>query len=301
MSENPAGITAEDSSPHYSAAYCYVLVHPDGETKWYAGHDRDIALLNLPAFLGAASPQVFGKSQIRHSRIRTNDRYEDSGTAIMVPTDNIELQRVYLTSAPVQIKAYVIRVASDELGNVAPEIDFATNAMIVTSGVLSGFIFEKNVIAATLTPEPFYTNAPVPRMYFQRECNHQLYGPGCRLDKADFAFESEIVSVNPAQKEIVILGRKSGEEASWFEAGLMAHDVTGMKLTIGWAEDSGASDTKLKMLTWSPEFAPGQTLTAYAGCARTVAHCRDKFDNVANFGGFPTIPNRNIVINGAAP
>jgi len=32
---------------------------------------------------------------------------------------------------------------------------------------------------------------------------------------------------------------------------------------------------------------------AFAGCDRTLADCRDKFDNLAKFMGFPWIPGRN--------
>jgi hypothetical protein len=31
----------------------------------------------------------------------------------------------------------------------------------------------------------------------------------------------------------------------------------------------------------------------YAGCDHLLATCRDRFSNVANFGGFPWIPQKN--------
>jgi uncharacterized phage protein (TIGR02218 family) len=36
--------------------------------------------------------------------------------------------------------------------------------------------------------------------------------------------------------------------------------------------------------------APGDTVTLYAGCDRTMATCNSKFNNLANFGGQPFIP-----------
>lgn len=36
--------------------------------------------------------------------------------------------------------------------------------------------------------------------------------------------------------------------------------------------------------------AAGDTFTAKAGCDKQLATCRDRFSNVVNFGGFPTVP-----------
>jgi hypothetical protein len=34
-------------------------------------------------------------------------------------------------------------------------------------------------------------------------------------------------------------------------------------------------------------------VTLYPGCAHTRTACKDKFNNLANFGGFPLIPSKN--------
>jgi len=36
-----------------------------------------------------------------------------------------------------------------------------------------------------------------------------------------------------------------------------------------------------------------QSVTLYPGCSHTIADCRDKFNNLVNFGGFPWIPSKN--------
>jgi uncharacterized phage protein (TIGR02218 family) len=37
----------------------------------------------------------------------------------------------------------------------------------------------------------------------------------------------------------------------------------------------------------------GDTGTAVAGCDKTLATCRDTFDNVMNFRGFPHVPGND--------
>jgi hypothetical protein len=41
---------------------------------------------------------------------------------------------------------------------------------------------------------------------------------------------------------------------------------------------------------WSQAILPGTTYTIYPGCDGLATTCRDKFDNTANFRGFPYIP-----------
>jgi hypothetical protein len=40
----------------------------------------------------------------------------------------------------------------------------------------------------------------------------------------------------------------------------------------------------------------GQTLEVWPGCDKTLAACRDKFNNAPRFGGFPHIPDKNPVL-----
>jgi uncharacterized phage protein (TIGR02218 family) len=44
------------------------------------------------------------------------------------------------------------------------------------------------------------------------------------------------------------------------------------------------------------DIAVGDTVTAIAGCDRMLATCRDTFDNVVNFRGFPNVPGRDKLI-----
>jgi uncharacterized phage protein (TIGR02218 family) len=42
--------------------------------------------------------------------------------------------------------------------------------------------------------------------------------------------------------------------------------------------------------------APGDTFAVTAGCDKRFATCRDRFDNVLNFRGFPHIPGNDFVM-----
>lgn len=41
------------------------------------------------------------------------------------------------------------------------------------------------------------------------------------------------------------------------------------------------------------DLTTGATLRFYAGCNHSVVTCKDKFNNVNNYGGCPFVPTRN--------
>jgi uncharacterized phage protein (TIGR02218 family) len=43
--------------------------------------------------------------------------------------------------------------------------------------------------------------------------------------------------------------------------------------------------------------AEGDTFTVTAGCDKRFATCRDRFDNIVNFRGFPHIPGNDFVVS----
>jgi len=288
---------AEEQSPDLASAYCYAIGTPDGQGLFLTSWDLPITITGLPAFSGSNDPQVFQPGQVRHGPITTNDRFEARATSLAITAENDELRRYFTTAAPARLSASIIRIVGANL-RTTQTLDYATHCLIAERGIISSFTFRGMEIGAALTPEAFHENRAIPRYYCQRRCNHSLYGPGCGLDKTLFAYPSEIVSINAAQKEIVIDGQASGVPETRFNAGHFYHDETGFNFTIASSKYEDG-DTRLKLVTWHPELEEGDLITAYYGCAHTVADCT-LFGNLANFGGFSFIPATNPTLNGAA-
>lgn len=292
--QNPAFL-GEEQSPHLRAAYAYVIQEPGGSVLCLTGWDHDLVIQGLPAAWGVSDPQTFTPAPIRHGAITVNDRFEQRSTNLTLSSENDSMRRFFTTSAPVRLKAWILRLVGTRLVN-GDALDYLNNAIVVEAGILSNWTFQGSEIAVQLTPEAFHTDRAVPRFYFERQCNHPLYGEGCGLSREDFKFETTIVSVNPAQKELVVTGQASGVPETRFNAGHLFHDASGLFFTIGWSAYDGAN-TKLKLVTWHPDLAVADTITAYHGCRHTVSDCQ-LFGNEANFGGFPYVPNSNPTING---
>ncbi len=293
--QQPPEYFANEQAPHMAATYVYVIQHDDGTRVYYSGFDREITLVNLPADICPEGEALFLPSQIKHGAVTNNDKFEERATVLTIDSNDQRFRRFCVTAAAVKLRCWIIRLSAGD--EIPDEVNYLTSCFVVESGILSKFAFSGMTIAAEVVPEPYFVNFSVPRVWCQKQCNHALYGEGCYLNKDGFAFTTTIVSVDPAARTIIISGRKSGAPADWFEAGMFRHPESGLNYAIAWSAFEDVSDTLLKLGYWNPELAPGQALTAYAGCRRTTADCLNKFNNAANFGGFAFVPGRNPVTN----
>ncbi len=294
LGNQPPEYFGEEQSPHLSAAYAYVIQHDDGTQQYFTGTDQIIVMENIPTAVVPAGTATFLPGQIQHGKITSNDRFENRGVTMSITSEDQRLRRFFTMAAAVKLKAWIIRISQERLEGT---VDFTKNALIVESGILAKFGFSGMVVSCELTPEPYFVDRSIPRFFCEKTCNHPLYGPGCNLDKEDWKFATKILSVDRAERLIVVEGQKADVDENWFQAGHFKHDVTKLFFAIAWSEHVGP-DTRLKLAYWHPELAINSTLTAYAGCRHTVEDCAGKFENEANFGGFPFVPNRNPVTNG---
>lgn len=295
MPEIPLPAFGEEQAPHLAASYAYVIEEPGGSKMFLVGWSADVSIANLPAAFGAADPQTFTAAPIKHGPINSNDKFQSRSTSMSLPTNNDSMRRFFTTAAPVRLKVWIMRLVGDAL-RTDQVLDYERHAWIIESGVISQWSFQGIEIACTITPESFHSDRSIPRFYFERQCNHPLYGIGCGLDKTSFDWATDIVSVNSAQREIVVTGQAPGVPETRFGAGHFDHDATGLTFTIAWSAYDGGN-TKFKLLTWHPDLAPGDTLTAYHGCRHTTEDCA-LFGNLANFGGFPRVPSSNPTLQG---
>jgi hypothetical protein len=291
----PAHFRGEEKASAQSSAYGYVIKHPDGTFQFLTGLDVALSVANLPDIFGAAEPQEFTPTQIRHGIIAAQSKYEPRHVNLSVPSVDTRLRRFLVTAAPVKIQAWILRFNAAAI-QAGQALDYENDGLILESGILGQFAFSGGTILSELTPEVYLQSGGVPRYYSQRRCNHVFGSRACGVALADVSFATTIASLNPIQREMTITGQKADVAADYFSAGHFRHTLLGMDFAVGWSEFDGGN-TKLKLTTWHPEFDAGQAITAYAGCRHTVADCR-RFENAANFGGFPHVPKKNPSVNG---
>ena len=122
------------------------------------------------------------------------------------------------------------------------------------------------------------------RIKFQRTCPHALYGPRCQVNDDTYKLKGSIESFTSTTISVPIC---SSKEDGYFSGGkvrladgtmLFIISHVGSELTLI-REFSGAS---IKDNVW-----------VHPGCNKSVSTCKDKFNNLIHFGGFPYIPTQN--------
>jgi len=94
-----------------------------------------------------------------------------------------------------------------------------------------------------------------------------------------------------------------GADSGWFDYGLFTV-TSGPNSGTGRGRMEIKSYTPGQIVLQQPFFYPllgTETYTAIAGCNKTAAVCKAKFDNLLNFGGFPFVPGQDKIIQVAQP
>jgi uncharacterized phage protein (TIGR02218 family) len=124
----------------------------------------------------------------------------------------------------------------------------------------------------------------MPRNLWSPTCIHSLYDSGCGIVKGTYGASGAVGAGSTAtliNTSVAAVGQLQGELV--FSSGINANLVATVKSVV-----AGTSLTLMYPLPNAP--ATGDSFTVYFGCDHTQATCNAKFNNLANFRGFPYVP-----------
>ena len=164
---------------------------------------------------------------------------------------------------------------------------------------------ESEKVVAKCDPWASVLKRKLPRFMFQTSCNYTVFHPetcGAPFYMHETSAQVSAVSLSdrPPTIDVDLLNPSSPRAASWKSADWLA----GGKVECG----AGASyetraiiasalvsgDTIRLTLNARLTVAVTDVVTISPGCDGTAETCKTKFNNFARFGGFPSIPNRNL-------
>lgn len=127
------------------------------------------------------------------------------------------------------------------------------------------------------------------RYGYQKNCPHVLYASNtCKVNKADFLLSATVTAIDGLTISATEFGTKPD---GWFSGGFLEYALpSGMTERRMIVNHVGEDITIIGL---PAGMAVGDTISSYPGCDRTVDTCVAKFNNLANFGGFPHSPGRN--------
>jgi len=159
-------------------------------------------------------------------------------------------------------------------------------ASVVFIGQKKNVSFQGNTGKVECVGFEHFLKMPVPTFRYQITCNHKLFDTGCRLTKTSYKI-STAVTLNADKTQLT--SSDFGAKANGYF--IRGHVDFGVESRMIVAHIGNVVTLAYKMV----ELASGDTVDVYPGCDGRIETCKNKYDNVVNFLGFPFIPKDNPV------
>ena len=172
----------------------------------------------------------------------------------------------------------------------------AADAPLMWVGYVSSVKYKDEIVSSVLCNTQAATlNRKGLRLAWERQCPHALYDNQCRVNPVEWGVQATIS---------VLSHNWFGFILPFGEISAGGHDVTLDRFQNGyieWVTGLGYTDRRAILTPYQGGFVLiGQTdgldigtnIRMYPGCARTPFDCK-KFNNIANYGGFPFLPGRS--------
>lgn len=229
---------------------------------------------------------------IKHSQIKQSNEMSKNNVSITIPIQG-DFASQFVGWSPDHIISVTIR-----RGHFG-----ATDTLVYWKGrIASHTIKEENI---ELKCESIFTSLrrAGARARFQRSCRHAVYSGGCTLDKASFATTGQVSAMNVL---VITVPEASAQADGYFTAGAIEFADSSFRLILSHIGDQITLNRASRYL--SDNFGSGgygltyglaygghaaHGVILYPGCDRTLATCKDKFNNILNQGGFKWIPAKN--------
>jgi uncharacterized phage protein (TIGR02218 family) len=124
-------------------------------------------------------------------------------------------------------------------------------------------------------------------------CDAILGDSRCQKSLTSFSHAVTVTSVTDRSHFADSSLTGTGTPVGYFDSGLITWATglnSGRSMEI---KQFGTGGAMTMFLPMADNISVGDTGTAVAGCNKTLATCRDTFDNVVNFRGFPHVPGND--------
>jgi uncharacterized phage protein (TIGR02218 family) len=130
---------------------------------------------------------------------------------------------------------------------------------------------------------------------FTAGCNADLGDSRCGIVLGSYTIAGTVTAVTD-RRTFVDSGQASS--SGYFDGGLLTW-TSGDNDTYSMEVKTFAAGGAFVLQQPMPnDVQIGDTFQVYAGCDKSLATCRDKFDNVVNFRGFPYVPGQDRMVAG---
>jgi len=263
---------AKELSAHDSEPY-RLYEFQNGDSIWrYTSREYEVVV----------GDSVFTPEQIDSGDVQNSAELEKQGFKVTVPYSNnvAKMFQFYPSTAVTTLKVWEYHIGEAE------------NTLVWVGRVLSA---EYLGTKSELRCEPLTTamrRNGLNRM-FQRPCPHILYGQelgSCGVNKGTHKVTAPVLGVDGLS---VIVD--AALEADYFAGGMLSWEsVAGVQWRFILLNSANILSINFPTMpsgdVYGRSLEVGAILSLYPGCNHTMTHCRDRFNNLDNYGGQPYTP-----------
>lgn len=262
-------------------ARCWLLRRRDGWVRGFTDHDTDVA------FGGVVFRADTGLTA--HAIMQTTGLAIDNSEALGALSD------ASVTEADIRagrfdgasVEAWLVNWANPD----ERLLQFRGTLGEITR---SGGAFRAELLGLTET-----LNRPQGRVY-QSACSAVLGDGRCGFDTDQPGFSAELAVVAIEDDVRFTLDGAVEQPERWFEKGRFAVLDGGAAGLVGVIKNDGIGAGRRVVELWQALRAPmrvGDRVRIEAGCDKRHQTCRERFDNIVNFRGFPHIPGEDRLLS----
>lgn len=145
-------------------------------------------------------------------------------------------------------------------------------------------------------------NRPLGRVY-QKPCSAVLGDGACTFDMKTPGYAKDLAAIEIGERRVFQFDAFGGFDAGWFQHGRLIVLDGAAKGLSGVIKRDGMIGAQRVIELWHPlraDVRAGDGLRLEAGCDKRSQTCRLKFQNFANYQGFPDIPGDDWSISDPA-
>ncbi|MCQ8781088.1 DUF2163 domain-containing protein [Mangrovibrevibacter kandeliae] len=282
MKAIPDALRAGLAGPATTLAWCWRLTRTDGTVLGFTDHDEALVVQGLRC--EAASGLSASEAEAELGLAATTQEVEGALSSLSLDEADIRAGRYDGATVETFLVDWTqpevpLLVAAAEIGEVRR-----------SAGAFTG---ELRGLAAKLDQRHG-------RIY-QRRCDAVLGDGRCRVDLTAPAHRAQVATVRGEAGGTVLVSGLDPARRPLFRQGTATWlDGAGRGVVaeiVDLQEGSATGDTRL-VLRAMPEIpiGAGERLQLTAGCDKSFATCRMRFDNGLNFRGFPHLPGSDAAL-----
>ena len=219
---------------------------------------------------------VYLPHQMQRQAVEQNTEIERQELKIDIQRDAAVLES-FVAFPPTEIMT--LTIFRKHLNDLADEFVVVWKGRVLT--------IEWSGSQAAIACEPVFTSLKRPglRRKYSSQCPHIHYGGECKVNNLAFQV---IGTISSFSTNIITAPQWAVTDPDFYDGGYVVFENVNFRTVLA---DDGAGT--LTLVTPFPDLEVGSLVEAFPGCRHDLSDCKDRYDNIVNYGGFPYSPDRN--------